>query len=71
MKNLRTGQDKTRQQGLDQPEGLSGQEDKIKERIRLRVKQMLSDSSAEQNKEPIIKGGTFFSMSNQVSSLFL
>ncbi|XP_037551179.1 TOG array regulator of axonemal microtubules protein 1 [Nematolebias whitei] len=55
VKNLRTGRDKTRQQGLDQPEGQSGQEDKTKERIRLRVKQMLSDSSTEQNKELIIK----------------
>lgn len=58
---MRIGRDKTKQQGLDQPEGQSGQEDKTRERIRLRVRHMLSNSSTEQNKEPIIKGGMFFS----------
>lgn len=59
MKNVRIGRDKTRQQQLDQPEGQSGQEDQTRETIRLRVRQMLSDSPTEQNKEPIVKGKIF------------
>ncbi|XP_037833780.1 TOG array regulator of axonemal microtubules protein 1 isoform X2 [Kryptolebias marmoratus] len=55
VKNVRIGRDKSRQQRLDQPEGQSGQEDQTREKIRLRVRQMLSDSSTEQNKEPAIK----------------
>lgn len=56
---MRTGRDKTRQQQLDQPEGQSGQENQTREKIRIRVRQMLSDSPTEQNKEQVVKGKIF------------
>lgn len=56
VKNSRFGQDKTRLQGLEQQEGQFSQGDHTREKIRHRVRQMLSDSPTEENRALIIKG---------------
>lgn len=56
VKNTRFGRDKIRPQHLDQQEEHSGQGDNERDKIRHRVKQMLSDSPTEENRVLIIKG---------------
>uniref|UniRef100_A0A3B4WMP0 TOG array regulator of axonemal microtubules 1 n=1 Tax=Seriola lalandi dorsalis TaxID=1841481 RepID=A0A3B4WMP0_SERLL len=55
IRNARVGRDRMRQQHLDQQEGQSGQGDITRDKIRHRVRQMLSDSPTEENKALIIK----------------
>ncbi|KAM8736292.1 TOG array regulator of axonemal microtubules protein 1 isoform 1-T1 [Acanthopagrus schlegelii] len=55
VKNSRFGQDKTRLQCLEQQEGQFSQGDHTREKIRHRVRQMLSDSPTEENRALIIK----------------
>ncbi|XP_042357180.1 TOG array regulator of axonemal microtubules protein 1 isoform X2 [Plectropomus leopardus] len=55
MKNARFNRDKTRLQGLDQQEEQCSQADHKREKIRRRVRQMLSDSPTEENQMLIIK----------------
>uniref|UniRef100_UPI0037E90F07 TOG array regulator of axonemal microtubules protein 1 isoform X3 n=1 Tax=Semicossyphus pulcher TaxID=241346 RepID=UPI0037E90F07 len=55
VKNTRFPRDKMRLQGLDQPEGQFVQGDQTREKIRHRVRQMLSDSPTEENRALIIK----------------
>lgn len=57
---MRLGRHKTKLQRLDQLEVQSSQKDQNRERIRHRVRQMLSDSPTNQSKELIIKGSTHF-----------
>ncbi|XP_041828008.1 TOG array regulator of axonemal microtubules protein 1 isoform X2 [Melanotaenia boesemani] len=54
VRNVRLGRHKTRLQHLDQLEDHLSQ-DQTKDKIRHRVRQMLSDSSTEENRELIIK----------------
>ncbi|XP_043999603.1 TOG array regulator of axonemal microtubules protein 1 isoform X1 [Gambusia affinis] len=54
MRIVRTGRDKTRAQNLEQFEELSGRGDETRDKIRHRVRQMLSDSPTEGNEELII-----------------
>ncbi|XP_024121585.1 TOG array regulator of axonemal microtubules protein 1 [Oryzias melastigma] len=56
VKTVRLGRHKTKLQRLDQLEVQSSQKDQNRERIRHRVRQMLSDSPTNQSKELIIKG---------------
>lgn len=56
VKNARFSRDKMRLQCLDQQEGQFGQEDHTRDKIRHRVRQMLSDSPTEENRLLIIKG---------------
>ncbi|XP_070698899.1 TOG array regulator of axonemal microtubules protein 1 isoform X2 [Pempheris klunzingeri] len=53
--NARFSRDKTRQQCLDQQEGQLSQGDHTRDKIRHRVRQMLSDSPTEENRVLIIK----------------
>ncbi|XP_010771461.1 protein FAM179B isoform X2 [Notothenia coriiceps] len=55
VKNARFHRDKMRRQGLDQQEGQCSQADVSRDTIRHRVRQMLSDSPTEENRELIIK----------------
>ncbi|KAM9341259.1 TOG array regulator of axonemal microtubules protein 1 [Symphorus nematophorus] len=55
VKNARFGRDKMRQQGLDQQDGQLSQGDHMRDKIRHRVRQMLSDSPTEENRVLIIK----------------
>ncbi|XP_033978823.1 TOG array regulator of axonemal microtubules protein 1 isoform X1 [Trematomus bernacchii] len=55
QKNARFHRDKMRRQGLDQQEGQCSQADVSRDTIRHRVRQMLSDSPTEENRELIIK----------------
>ncbi|KAM3594869.1 uncharacterized protein V6R79_015186 [Siganus canaliculatus] len=54
-KNLRFGRDKPRLQSLDQPEGQFSHGDSTRDKIRHRVRRMLSDSPTEDNKAATIK----------------
>ncbi|XP_032403139.1 TOG array regulator of axonemal microtubules protein 1 isoform X3 [Xiphophorus hellerii] len=54
MRMVRTGRDKTRAQNLEQFEELSGRGDETRDKIRHRVRQMLSDSPTEGKEELII-----------------
>uniref|UniRef100_A0A1A7XBY7 Family with sequence similarity 179, member B n=1 Tax=Iconisemion striatum TaxID=60296 RepID=A0A1A7XBY7_9TELE len=54
VKRVRLGRDRTKPQRLDQLEGRPGQEDHTGDKIRHRVRQMLFESPAEQDKEPFI-----------------
>ncbi|XP_023208932.1 TOG array regulator of axonemal microtubules protein 1 isoform X3 [Xiphophorus maculatus] len=54
MRIVRTGRDKTRAQNLEQFEELSGRGDETRDKIRHRVRQMLSDSPTEGKEELII-----------------
>lgn len=56
VKNARFGRDKMRPQYLDQQEGQFSQGDHTRDKIRHRVRQMLSDSPTEENRALIIKG---------------
>ncbi|KAG8013610.1 TOG array regulator of axonemal microtubules protein 1 [Nibea albiflora] len=56
VKNARFGRDKMRPQYLDQQEGQLSQGDHTRDKIRHRVRQMLSDSPTEENRALIIKG---------------
>lgn len=56
MKNARFGRDKMQPQHLDQQEEHSGDRDNARDKIRHRVRQMLSDSPTEENRVLIIKG---------------
>ncbi|KAM4542880.1 TOG array regulator of axonemal microtubules protein 1 [Odontesthes bonariensis] len=55
VKNVRLGRNKTRLQRLDQLGDQLSQEDQTRDKIRHRVRQMLSDSPTEENKELLIK----------------
>ncbi|XP_037602306.1 TOG array regulator of axonemal microtubules protein 1 isoform X1 [Sebastes umbrosus] len=55
VKNARFNRDKTRLQCLDQQEGQCAQADHTRDKIRHRVRQMLSDSPTEENRVLIIK----------------
>ncbi|XP_010736571.3 TOG array regulator of axonemal microtubules protein 1 isoform X1 [Larimichthys crocea] len=55
VKNARFGRDKMRPQYLDQQEGQFSQGDHTRDKIRHRVRQMLSDSPTEENRALIIK----------------
>ncbi|RVE57085.1 hypothetical protein OJAV_G00212550 [Oryzias javanicus] len=55
-KTVRLGRHKTKLQRLDQLEVQSSQKDQNREKIRHRVRQMLSDSPTNESKELIIKG---------------
>ncbi|KAK1894324.1 TOG array regulator of axonemal microtubules protein 1 [Dissostichus eleginoides] len=55
VKNARFHRGMMRQQGLDQQEGQCSQADVSRDTIRHRVRQMLSDSPTEENRELIIK----------------
>lgn len=56
VKNARFSQDKMQLQCLDQQEGQFNQGDHTRDKIRHRVRQMLSDLPTEENKLLIIKG---------------
>lgn len=56
VKSARLGRDKMRSQCLDQPDNQLSQGDHAREKIRNRVRQMLSDSPTEENRDLIIKG---------------
>ncbi|TKS86553.1 TOG array regulator of axonemal microtubules protein 1 [Collichthys lucidus] len=56
VKNARFGREKIRPQYLDQQEGQFSQGDHTRDKIRHRVRQMLSDSPTEENRALIIKG---------------
>lgn len=60
VKNARFSRDKMRLQRLDQSEGQLGQGDHTRDKIRHRVRQMLSDSPTEENRVLIIKGKRHF-----------
>ncbi|KAF3844714.1 hypothetical protein F7725_007877 [Dissostichus mawsoni] len=53
VKNARFHRDKMRRQGLDQQEGLCSQADVSRDTIRHRVRQMLSDSPTEENRDTL------------------
>lgn len=55
VKNARFSRDKMRLQCLDQQEGQLSQGDRTRDKIRHRVRQMLSDSPTEENRVLIIK----------------
>ncbi|KAM4723967.1 TOG array regulator of axonemal microtubules protein 1 isoform 2-T3 [Anableps anableps] len=55
IRNVRRGRDKTRLQNLEQFEELSDRGDEARDKIRHRVRQMLSDSPTDGNKESVIK----------------
>ncbi|KAK5606502.1 hypothetical protein CRENBAI_019847 [Crenichthys baileyi] len=55
VSNVRRGRNKTRLKNLDQFEDLSDRGDETRDKIRHRVRQMLSDSPIEGNKESVIK----------------
>ncbi|XP_040917294.1 TOG array regulator of axonemal microtubules protein 1 isoform X1 [Toxotes jaculatrix] len=55
VKNARFSRDRMRLQHLDQHERQSGQGENTRDRIRHRVRQMLSDSPTEENKAVVIK----------------
>ncbi|XP_070776477.1 TOG array regulator of axonemal microtubules protein 1 [Enoplosus armatus] len=55
VKNARFSRDKMRLQSLDQQEGQFSQVDHTRDKIRHRVRQMLSDSPTEENRALIIK----------------
>ncbi|XP_047201173.1 TOG array regulator of axonemal microtubules protein 1 isoform X4 [Girardinichthys multiradiatus] len=55
VRNVRRGRNKTRLNNLDQFEDLSDRGDETRDKIRHRVRQMLSDSPIEGNKESVIK----------------
>ncbi|XP_071377812.1 TOG array regulator of axonemal microtubules protein 1 [Centroberyx affinis] len=54
-RNARFSRDKMRVQRLDPPEGQVGQVDPARDELRHRVKRMLSNPPAEENKAPVIK----------------
>lgn len=56
MKNSRFSRDKMQPQHLDQQEEHSGDGGNARDKIRHRVRQMLSDSPTEENRVLIIKG---------------
>lgn len=56
VKNARFSREKMQLQCLDQQEGLFNQGDLTRDKIRHRVRQMLSDLPPEENKELLIKG---------------
>ncbi|CAJ1073835.1 TOG array regulator of axonemal microtubules protein 1 isoform X1 [Xyrichtys novacula] len=55
VRYTRFGRERMQHQGLEQQEGQLSQEDQTREKIRSRVKQMLSDSPMEENRASIIK----------------
>ncbi|KAM7403929.1 hypothetical protein PAMA_004375 [Pampus argenteus] len=55
VRNARFNRDKMRLQSLDQSEGQFGQGEQTRDKIRHRVRQMLSDSPTEDNRVSIIK----------------
>ncbi len=77
VKNARFSRDKMQLQSLDQQEGQFSQRDHTRDKIRHRVRQMLSDSPTEENRLLIIKGKreiwifTFFSCSFFCLLLFI